>query len=70
MPARTPLMSAAACRLTNGRPQRKLHFLMASVAEAPESFSSDDGAVLLTLSRRMAADELSGARRTLFLAPR
>lgn len=53
-------MSAAACRLTNGRPQRKLHFLAASVAAAPDSLSSDDGGMLLTLSRRMATDELSG----------
>lgn len=53
------LMSVAACRLTNGRPQRKLHFLIASVAEALESFLSDIGGKLLTLSRQMATNELS-----------
>ena len=29
------LMSVAACRLTNGRPRRKLHFLIASACRSP-----------------------------------
>lgn len=58
---RMVLMSVAACWLTNGRLQRKLHFLIANIAEALESFLSDSGGKLLTLSRQMALNELSSA---------